>query len=114
VAGPATDDDDVRVVGEIEGPGRPVDLAAMLRQAGLDAEVAWGSVRMRFEGMRIDLEAAADGDWILVRGFETGPERERLPAFSDAIGRLGLRHRFETYEGDELVGYLHHGWPQDG
>jgi hypothetical protein len=114
VPGAAEDDDDVRVVGEIEGPERAEDLAAVLRRAGQDAEVAWGSVRMRFDGMRIDFEAVAGGGWILVRGFETGPERQCLPAFSDAMGRLGLRHRFEIYVGDELVGYLHHGWPQDG
>jgi hypothetical protein len=113
---PALEDDEdlVRVAGEIDGPGRAEDLADALRRAGGDAEVAFGSVRVRFSGVRIDYEAAGGGGWILVRGFETGPERRCLPAFSDAMGRRELRHRFEIYEGEDLVGYLHQGWPQDG
>jgi len=35
--------------------------------------------------------------------------------FSSALTSAGIRHRLELYSGDsdELVGYLHHDWPQE-
>ena len=43
----------------------------------------------------------------------TPKSRALLPEFSAALGRLGLRHRFEVCEGDDLVDYLHHDWELD-
>jgi hypothetical protein len=105
-------DDDVSVAGEIDSALPRADLARMLADAGLAAEAGVYALRLRLAGERVEFTRDEVG-YILCGGFETPESRALLPEFSAALGRLGLRHRFEVYEGDDLVDYLHHDWELD-
>jgi hypothetical protein len=102
-------DDEVSVAGEIDSGLARAELARVLAQAGFEAEAGVYAMRLRLAGERVEFTRDEVG-YILCSGFETPESRALLPEFSAALGRLGLRHRFEVCEGDELVGYLHHQW----
>jgi hypothetical protein len=91
-------------------------LAALLRAAGLAVTVGRYSVRIeghchfKFQEYGGDLgEPVIEADAQSVAELLT---TARL--VSEALGRAGVVHRFELYDdgGDELAGYLHHGWPR--
>ena len=107
-----SDDADVSVDGEIDSQLARKDLARGLADAGLAIEESAYALRLRLDGERVEFTRDDDGD-VLCSGFDTPESRAQLPDFSVALGRLGLRHRFEIYEGDELVDYLHHAWELD-
>lgn len=105
-------DADLGVVGEIDsGLARP-ELARLLAGAGFAVEDSAYALRLRIAGERVEFTRDEVG-YILCSGFDTPESRAQLEDFSAALGRLDLRHRFEIYEGDELVGYLHHDWEPD-
>ena len=81
----------------------------MLADAGLATEDSAYALRLRLAGERVEF-TRDDVGYILCSGFDTPESRAQLPEFSAALGRLDLRHRFEIYEGDDLVDYLHHAW----
>jgi hypothetical protein len=107
-----SDDADVSVDGEIDSQLARKDLARVLTDAGLAVEDSAYALRLRLDGERVEFTRDDDG-YVLCSGFDTPESRAQLPDFSVALGRLGLRHRFEIYEGDELVDYLHHAWEID-
>lgn len=107
-----SEDADVSVDGEIDSQLARKDLARVLADAGLAVEASAYALRLRLDGERVEFTRDDDG-YVLCSGFDTPESRAQLPDFSVALGRLGLRHRFEIYEGDELVDYLHHAWELD-
>ena len=107
-----SDDGDVSVVGEIDSELARADLSRILAGAGLAVEPSAYALRLRLDGERVEF-TRDDVGYILCSGFDTPESRTLLPEFSAALGRLGLRHRFETCEGDDLVDYQHHDWPLD-
>ena len=102
-------DADVSVDGEIDSALPRKDLLRVLADAGLATEDSAYALRLRLAGERIEF-TRDDVGYILCSGFDTPESRAQLPEFSAALGRLDLRHRFEIYEGDDLVDYLHHAW----
>ncbi len=107
-----SDDEVVSVAGEIDSALARADLARVLADAGFAAEAGVYAMRLRLAGERVEFTRDEVG-YILCSGFEAPESRALLPEFSAALGRLGLRHRFEVYEGDDLVDYLHHDWALD-
>lgn len=105
-------DEHVSVAGEIDTPLPRGELARIIAGAGYAAEDCVYAVRLRLAGERVEFTRDEVG-YILCSGFDTPESRALLPEFSAALGRLGLRHRFEIQEGDDLVGYLHHAWELD-
>jgi hypothetical protein len=102
-------DADVSVDGEIDSALPRKDLLRVLADAGLATEDSAYALRLRIAGERVEF-TRDDVGYILCSGFDTPESRAQLPEFSAALGRLDLRHRFEIYEGDDLVDYLHHAW----
>jgi hypothetical protein len=102
-------DADVSVDGEIDSALPRKDLLRVLADAGLATEDSAYALRLRLAGERVEF-TRDDVGYILCSGFDTPESRAQLPEFSAALGRLDLRHRFEIYEGDDLVDYLHHAW----
>ncbi|MFN3888905.1 MAG: hypothetical protein ACK4MV_00805 [Beijerinckiaceae bacterium] len=105
-------DADVSVVGEIDSVLPRKELAGLLAGAGFAVEDSAYALRLRLAGERVEFTRDEVG-YILCGGFDTPESRAQLPEFSAALSRLDLRHRFEIYEGDDLVDYLHHGWELD-
>ncbi len=103
---------DVSVDGEIDSQLPRKDLLRVLADAGLATEDSSYALRLRLAGERVEF-TRDDVGYILCSGFDTPESRAQLPELSAALGRLDLRHRFEIYEGDELVDYLHHAWALD-
>jgi hypothetical protein len=90
-------------------------MAAILRDAGLRLYVGPYSIRVedcarfKFQEYGGDLgQPIIDASAETVEGMM---QDGRL--VSQALARAGVKHRFEVYDddGDELAGYLHHGWP---
>jgi hypothetical protein len=107
-----SEDADVSVSGEIDSQLQRADLAQLLAGAGYLTEESAYALRLRLAGERVEFTRDEVG-YILCSGFDTPESRALLPEFSAALGRLDLRHRFEVYEGDDLVEYLHHSWDFD-
>ncbi len=100
--------------GEIEKWPSKEALATLLRQAGLKIIVGQYSVRVddcshfSFESFGFSVGPAISADADDARAMlDDGGKVSR------ALTIAGLRHRFEIYEHDgaDLVGYLHHNWP---
>ena len=104
------------IAGEIEDWPSRERMACLLRAAGLTVRVGRYSVRVQgcahfsFEEYGGDFGlpvVAADAD-----SAEELVRHARL--VSEALGRAGVRHRFEVYDGrGKLADYLHHEWPCD-
>ena len=105
-------DANVSVDGEIDSQLPRKDLTRVRADAGLATEDSASALRLRHAGERVEF-TRDDVGYILCSGFDTPESRAHLPEFSAALGRLDLRHRFEIYEGDDLVDYLHHAWELD-
>lgn len=90
-------------------------LIAILSDAGLRVHVGRFSVRVEDCDHFVFQEYGGDlGDPTIDADADTVEQmiaEGRL--VSDALGRAGVRHRFEIYdEGHNLARYLHYGWPQ--
>lgn len=105
-------DADVSVVGEIDSRLSRAELSQLLAGAGFAPEESVYALRLRLAGERVEFTRDEVG-YILCCGFDAPESRALLPDFSAALGRLGLRHQFGIYEGDDLVDYLHHAWEPD-
>jgi hypothetical protein len=109
-----------QLAGEIHTGLNRKALAARLVAAGFRAEVReschyeGGRYVRVYEAADFTLERVASGEY-LARGDAESAElmSEAAARVSDALTGLGIRHRFEVYDGQsELVHYLHHLWPQ--
>ena len=108
-------DTDIRLAGQIDGWPTKDEMASILRGAGLTVTVGRYSVRINdcehfvLQEYGGDLGAPcfdADADTLAVMLHDS----RRV---SDALAAANLRHRLELYnQNDELVGYVHHRWPQ--
>ncbi len=89
-------------------------MATLLRNAGLKVHVGRYSVRVEDCSHFVFQEYGGDiGEPSIDADAGSLDEMMRdAKLVSDALGRAGIRHRFELYdEGNEMVGYLHHDWP---
>ncbi len=104
----------IRLCGELAPWPTRDALAELLRAAGLQVTVGQHSVRL------------SDCSHFVFQDFGEPTGEPTLDAdapdlaamlqdagrVSAALAQAGVRHRFELYdEADQLVGYLHHGWP---
>lgn len=108
------EDASVHIAGELSTWPDKHGMAAILRDAGLRVYVGRYSVRVEdcshfvFQELGGDLgEPSIDAD---AASLDEMMRDGKL--VSDALARAGIRHRFELYDAaNEMVGYLHHGWP---
>lgn len=102
--------------GRVETAFSPADLAAALRGEGIGAEVREPSPGEG--GVFVHLEVGGEVRFTLDgSGYIAGADADDGDALhaavkpvSAALGRLGIRHRFELYREEDQVGYLHHDW----
>jgi hypothetical protein len=91
-------------------------MARLMETAGFSVYIGRYSIRLRdcehfafqeFGGDLGDPQFDADASSLAKMLEDAG-------RVSDALTAADIRHRFELYNGnDELVGYLHHRWPQE-
>lgn len=103
-----------RVSGELASWPSMESMASLLRAVGLQVRVGKYSIRVEgrshfvFQNYGGDLGVPtvdADADTVDDMIQEAG-------LVSNALGRAGIRHRFEVYnDRNDLCGYLHHEWP---
>jgi hypothetical protein len=108
---------DVQLFGQLEKWPSMMEMTRLMRAAGFDVFVGRYSIRLKdcehfvFQEYGGDLgspQIDADAS-TLDRMLEDGGR------VSAVLAAVDIRHRFEIYnETDELVGYLHHRWPQVG
>jgi hypothetical protein len=102
------------VAGELRHWPTKEQMAEILRKAGLRVSVGQCSVRIEdfshfvFQQYgpelgppAIDADAASEEDML-----------RETKQVSEALGRASMSHRFEVYDGNNLlIGYFHHQWP---
>ena len=106
---------DVRLFGQIDSWPSKGEMARLLKASGLSVVVGRYSIRVAdcehftFQEYGGDLgEPVLDADASTLEQMLTDGSR-----VSAALARADIRHRFGLYnESDELVGYIHHRWPQ--
>lgn len=104
----------IRLCGELAPWPTRDPLAQLLRAAGLQVTVGQHSVRLSDCSHFVFQDfGRADGDpTIDADGPDLTTLTKEAARVSAALAGAGVRHRFELYdEADQLVGYLHHGWP---
>ena len=102
------------LAGELAAWPSKEGMAAILRSAGLAATVGRYSVRVEGHPHFTFHEYGGDlGDPVIDADAESVAELLTIARLvSDALGRAGVVHRFELYDGDNvLADYLHHRWP---
>jgi hypothetical protein len=107
-------DTTIRLYGQLDGWPSKLEMAKLLKAAGLSVHVGEYSIRIldcehfvfqEYGGDLGDPQFDADAS-ILERMIEDG---RRVSA---ALSAANIRHRFELYnESDEVVGFLNHEWP---
>ena len=107
---------EVRLCGQLEKWPSKTEMARLMEAAGFSVHVGQYSIRLQdcehfafqeYGGDLGDPQFDADAS-TLEKMLEDGGR------VSAALTAANLRHRFELYSNnDELVGYLHHRWPQD-
>ena len=108
-------DPDIQLDGELETWPSMSEMASLLASAGIAVSVGRFSIRLTDFDHFVLQEYGGDlGDPAI--DFEADSLDEMLRdagRVSQAFADANLRHRFEIYEdARELVGYLHHDWPQ--
>ncbi|NJM99659.1 MAG: hypothetical protein HC800_23185 [Phormidesmis sp. RL_2_1] len=108
-------DTDVRLYGQLEKWPSKTEMARLMEAAGFTVYVGQDSIRLRdcehfafqeYGGDLGDPQFDADGSTLEKMLEDCG-------RVSAALAGADIRHRFEIYnDDDELVGYLHHRWPQ--
>jgi hypothetical protein len=109
-------DTDIRLYGQIDHWPTMATMARLVEAAGFSVSVGRYSLRLQdcehfvfqeYGGDLGDPQVVADAS-ILDRMLD---DRGRVSA---ALASADIRHRFELYnERDDIVGYLHHRWPQE-
>jgi hypothetical protein len=112
--------DVAQISGEVQTQLSHRALVARLVTAGLRAGLREschyaGGCYIRFdERAYFILEQVAAGEYLANGDADSAEQmREAAARVSGALAGLGIRHRFEVYDGrPEMVEYLHHPWPQ--
>ncbi len=109
-------DEYIRLYGKLDKWPSKTEMARMLEAAGFSVYVGRYSIRLKdcehfvfqeYGGDLGDPQFDADAS-TLERMLNDGGR------VSAALASADIRHRFELYnESDEMVGYLHHRWPQE-
>jgi hypothetical protein len=109
-------DTDVRLYGQLEKWPSKAEMVRLMETAGFSVYVGRYSIRLQdcenftfqeyggdLGAPQFDAEASS-----LEKMLEDGGR------VSVALTVADIRHRFELYsDNDEMIGYLHHRWPQD-
>ncbi|TWU22368.1 hypothetical protein Pla52o_34240 [Novipirellula galeiformis] len=107
--------DDVQLFGELDSWPSMHDMASILTRAGLTVTVGRYSICLNDFDHFVLQEYGGDlGDPQIEFEADTFSEMLRdAGRVSQVLADASLRHRFEIYDdAHELVGYLHHDWPQ--
>ena len=109
-------DTDVRLYGQLERWPSKTEMARLTEAAGFTVYVGRYSIRLQdcehfafqeYGGDLGDPQFDADAS-TLEKMLEDGGR------VSAAFVEADIRHRFKIYnDNDEMVGYLHHRWPQE-
>ncbi|MBE9102628.1 hypothetical protein [Vacuolonema iberomarrocanum] len=109
-------DTDIRLCGQIDRWPSKTEMASLMKSAGFSVYVRRYSIRLQdcehfvfqeYGGDLGDPQFDADAR-TLEKMLEDGGR------VSAALASADIRHRFELYnKRDEMVGYLHHRWPQE-
>jgi hypothetical protein len=96
--------------------GEVVTKLALDAFAGLFGQADWrvnlGRRAVRLSSARADCKfEPAEGGYLLVDVDGNDPLGE-AKSLSTHFAARNVRHRFEVYERDDLVAYLHHNWPR--
>ena len=105
----------VRIAGQVADWPTKDQMAAILQAAGLRVYVEQYSVRVEDCSHFVFQEYGGDLGKPQIDADAESLEQMLRDAtlVSDALARAGIRHRFGLYnDDDELLGYLHHCWPQ--
>ena len=89
-------------------------MAAILQSAGLRVLVGDYSIRVEDCSHFVFQEYGGDLGAPTIDADADDPEEmiREGKLVSDALAKAGVRHRCEIYDcHDEMVGYLHYGWP---
>ena len=103
-----------RIAGELEVWPSKEGMANILRAAGLAVVVGRYSIRVEGHSRFNFGQYGGDlGDPVIDANADSVAELLSTASLvSEALGRVGIIHRFELYEDDhEMAGYLHYGWP---
>ncbi|WP_425399965.1 hypothetical protein [Aeoliella sp.] len=106
----------IRLYGQIDGWPSKDEMACLMKSAGFSVYVGRYSIRLQDCEHFVFQDYGGDFD---VPQFDADASSlERMLAdsarVSSALASADIRHRFELYdERDEMVGYLHHRWPQE-
>jgi len=112
--------DGITFFGHLDTPLPPEELASALKREGIAAEMRESSHYTGGRYLRIHAGGAADLSLERTRGGEyiVRADADEDAALADAarrvsaaLGRQGIRHRFELYGPGEGMEYLHHDWP---
>ena len=102
------------VVGQLSRWPSKVEMASLLRKAGL--RICVGSYSIRIEDCThfVIQEYAGDFTPYIDAHASTIEEITRDASLvSNVLAESGIRHRFSIYDDyDVCVGYVHHDWPQ--
>jgi hypothetical protein len=109
-------DTEVRLYGQLEKWPSKTEMAKLMEAAGFSVYVGQYSIRLQdcehfvfqeYGGDLGDPQFDADAS-SLEKMLEDGGR------VSAALTAARIRHRFEICnDNDELIGYIHHGWPQE-
>ncbi len=112
-----------KLYGEVDGWPTKSRMASILRRAGLAVTVGRYAIRLRAYSYFVFEQFGGDlGDPCIDADADSLDEMvEAARRVSAALAAAHVRHRFELYEesddsvaiGSVLIGYFHHGWPQE-
>jgi hypothetical protein len=104
------------VAGGIEDHRSAIELAHALDEAGVRASVSQAGVLRVPAGVRRYEFYGESGEYILADpcADSVTDAQEDLAALLPVFERIGMRCRFEVYQGEEMVSYHHVKWPSEG
>lgn len=111
---PEFGDPSAHIAGQLAEWPTKEEMTAILRVAGLRVHVGQYSIRIEDCSHFVFQEYGGDLGEPRIDADAESVERMLRDAtlVSDALARAGIRHRFELYNDNEMVGYLHYHWPK--
>lgn len=110
------DDEDAILSAEISGWPSKSDLANMLRADGYSVVEGKYSIRLEDFSHFVFQELGEPAGAGCISADDASVEAliACSSRVSKTLAKAGIRHRFEVYDGDEvLAAYFHHAWPKD-
>lgn len=108
-------DSGIQLYGQLEHWPSQSEMARLLKKAGFSVYVGRYSIRLEDCEHFVFQEYGGDLGDPQLEADASSLERmlDDSGRVSTALASADIRHRFELYnDADELVGYIHHQWPQ--